>query len=51
MRELTENIEVAVSREAQPLFGADIRISSPDYTSEPLIERVSPYLSGISYSW
>ncbi len=51
MRELTENIEIAVSRETQPLFGADIRISPRSYIAEPLIDIVSPYLSGTSYSW
>lgn len=51
MRQLTENIEVAVSRESQPLFGADIRISPRNYTPESLIRIFSPYLSGSSYSW
>lgn len=51
MRELTENIEVAVSRETQPLFGADIRISPGSYSSSLLIQEIAPYLSGYSYSW
>ena len=51
MRQLTENIEVAVSRESQPLFGADIRISPRNYTPESLMRIFSPYLSGSSYSW
>lgn len=51
MRQLTENIEIAVSRETQPIFGADIRISPRNYTPEPIISILSPYLSGVSYSW
>jgi UPF0716 family protein affecting phage T7 exclusion len=45
MRQLAENIEVAVSRETRPLFGADIRVSPRDYISTPIIDTISAYLS------
>ncbi len=51
MRQLTENIQVAVSRETAPLFGADMKVSPKNYTSIPIIETISPYLSWITYSF
>lgn len=45
MRQLAENIEVIVSQETRPLFGADIRVSPRDYVATPIIETLTPYLS------
>lgn len=51
MRELTENIELLVAKETAPIFGADIIIGSPGYQSIPIIDRVRPILSNLSYTW
>jgi predicted lysophospholipase L1 biosynthesis ABC-type transport system permease subunit len=51
MRQLTANIEKQVIEQTQPLFGADIRISGSEDTSVELIDRLRPYLSGVTYSW
>jgi len=51
MRQLTENIENLVAQKTQPLFGGDIRITVNGYLSGTLEEKISPYLSGITYSF
>lgn len=51
IRQLTENVELWVAQKTQPLFGADIRITNTLYTSWSLIEDISPYLTGITYSF
>ncbi len=51
IRQLTENIEKLVALKTQPFFGADIRITSNSYSSWTIFDRISPYLSGITYSY
>jgi predicted lysophospholipase L1 biosynthesis ABC-type transport system permease subunit len=51
MRQLTANIEKQVVEQTQPLFGADIRISTSEDTGEELVDRLRPFLSGVIYSW
>lgn len=40
-----------MAQKTQPLFGADIRITSTHYTSGSLIDIIAPYLTGITYSF
>jgi predicted lysophospholipase L1 biosynthesis ABC-type transport system permease subunit len=51
LRQLTANIEKQVVVQTQPLFGADIRISSRSSNSGSLFSIFSPYLTGTAYSW
>lgn len=51
LKQLTLNIETQISKETRPLFGADIRVSARSFVTGSIIERVTPFLSGVAYSY
>jgi predicted lysophospholipase L1 biosynthesis ABC-type transport system permease subunit len=49
IEQMTENVELAVARQARPFLGADITISTSDALSGSLLEKLKGKLDGSQY--